>query len=82
MPRLRSVFDTNTYRGIGRKRIEKIRRAERSNGVVPIVSLWPVMELAAHLTDKDDAAFAAAWSGFTAIWPHSREYNGSRSAVR
>ena len=76
MPRLGVVFDTNSYRSLGRERLQSLQGRESSHGIIAYASYFVMMELLAHVADDDQKAQNIARASLKRLWTHCKQFTG------
>lgn len=77
------VFDTNAYRNLagpnppaGARTVAALVAQEKQRGITSYANPYVVMELASHLSDPTEPAFAECRAGLIALYEHCRVDSG------
>lgn len=76
MPRLAVTFDTNIYRGLSPDPLKDLRIREQSASVIPVASIYGILELGAHLHTTEDPDRQHSVAALRRMWAHCRFCDG------
>lgn len=71
------IFDTNAYRILGRSKVKALRQRELACGVLALAHPVVMLELSAHLADKNDHSYKPCMSALAALADHAKKPDAS-----
>ncbi len=71
------IFDTNAYRTLGRRKVQSLRQRELECGVLALAHPVVMLELSAHLADKNDRDYRPCMSALAALAEHTKKPDAS-----
>lgn len=71
------IFDTNAYRMLGSRNVQALRQRELASGVLALAHPVVMLELSAHLADKNDHNYKPCMSALAALAEHAKKPDAS-----